>query len=66
MLHTKEGGPLKRINSNHRSYDPLCYVLLLPYGQDGFELGLKNSAGVPVSINQFYAFHLQVVQSVPQ
>ena len=59
LLHTKDGG-LQSINSNHRSYDSLHYVLLLPFGQDGFQLGLTNSEGKPVSINQFYAFHLQV------
>ena len=59
VLHHKEGG-LKRINSMHRSYDPVHYVLLLPEGQDGFSPGLTNTEGKPVSVNQFYAFHLQV------
>ena len=38
ILHYKDGG-LQRINANHRSYDPLHYVLLIPGGQDGYHLG---------------------------
>ena len=38
LLHFKEGG-LQRISCNHRSYDPLLYVLLTPGGQDGFQIG---------------------------
>jgi hypothetical protein len=61
VLLQKIGGGTKSINSLHRSYDPLHYVLLLPYGQDMFHLEIKNSEQKPVSIRQFYAFHLQVL-----
>ena len=44
ILHTREG-PMNRISPLHRSYDPLHYVLLFPYGDDGFQLGLKRTNG---------------------
>ena len=60
IIETK-GGALKHINGVHRSYDALHYVLLLPYGDDGFQPGLKALDGVhTVSINQFYSYHLQM------
>ena len=58
ILHT-HGNQLQQINSVHRSYDPLHYVLLLPFGQDGFQPKLPMGKG-HVSVNQFYAFHIQV------
>ena len=58
VLHT-HGNKLQQIKSVHRSYDPLHYVLLLPFGQDGFQPGLPMGKG-HVSVNQFYAFHIQV------
>ena len=51
---------LQIINSVHRSYDPLHYVLILPYGQDGFQPGLPLDDKHRISVNQFYAFHIQV------
>ena len=59
VLHTK-GNKLQHINSVHRSYDPLHYVLILPFGQDGFQPKLRMSKKHHVSVNQFYAFHIQV------
>ena len=60
VLQTR-GGELQRINSVHRSYDPLHYVLLLPFGQDGFKPGLSmQKGGGKVSVMQFYAYRLQV------
>ena len=59
ILQTK-GDQLQKINSVHRSYDPLHYVLILPFGQDGFQPKLKLGTKGHVSINQFYAFHIQV------
>ncbi len=35
ILKTKDG-EIQHINSMHRSYDPLHYVLLFPYGDDGY------------------------------
>ena len=59
ILHHKDGGVM-RIDSIHRIYDALHYVLLLPEGQDGFTKHLTNSKGKAVSIRQFYAYNLQV------
>jgi hypothetical protein len=59
IIHLREGG-VQRINPNHRSYDPLHYVLLMPYGYDGWTPGMKGLTGKSISVAQFYAFHLQV------
>ena len=61
VILSTRGGGLQRINSVHRSYDPLHYVLLLPTGQDGFKPGIPMQRGNgKVSVMQFYAYHLQV------
>jgi len=61
IIHTRDG-PLKRINAIHRSYDALHYILLLPFGTDGFHLHLKQSpnSSKNISPSEFYRFHLQV------
>ena len=60
VLHLRGGG-VRNISPAHRSYDPLAYVLLNPYGLDGWTPGLVNLAGKPISVADFYAFHLQVL-----
>ena len=37
VLHARKGG-LQRITETHRAYDALHYVLLLPFGEDGWQL----------------------------
>ena len=39
----RKGGELQRINSLHRSYDPLHYVLLFPHGDDGYTDDIKRT-----------------------
>ena len=48
------------INETHPKYDSLHYVLLLPYGQDGWTLDISTNDKHPskVSPMQFYAYHL--------
>ena len=59
LVYTREG-PVQRINPNHRSYDALHYVLLLPHGQDGWVPRMRGLTGKSISITQFYSFHLQI------
>jgi hypothetical protein len=40
------GGQLKRISNLHRSYSPLHYVLLFPYGDPGWHTNLLAQPGV--------------------
>ena len=35
VISYKNTGRLQKINTKHRSYDPLLYVLLFPHGNDG-------------------------------
>ena len=55
VLHLRGGG-VQNISPAHRSYDPLAYVLLNPYGLDGWTPGLQNLAGKPISVAEFYAY----------
>ena len=48
-------GPVRRIDEFHRSYDPLHYVLLYPFGTDGWSLAMKLE--LKITVRQFYAFH---------
>ena len=58
------GGPLQTIHELHKSYDPLQYPVILPNGQNGFDLKLKEErkrAKQPVITTcQFYAYQIQV------
>ncbi|XP_014775823.1 uncharacterized protein LOC106873110 [Octopus bimaculoides] len=56
-------GHVQKINSTHRSYDPLHYVLLLPEGTDGWQLNMKKSNGQILTAMNFYAYQLQVNNS---
>lgn len=55
-----DGQELRRINTCHRSYDPLHYVLMFPTGCDGWRLGLTKSNNKTLTAADFYAFRLQV------
>ena len=62
---------MQSVNNVHRCYDPLHYILIFPYGDDGwfneikgrvknkddgtFSLGTKN-----ISMRDFYAYRLQI------
>uniref|UniRef100_A0A1I8I3V1 Helitron_like_N domain-containing protein n=1 Tax=Macrostomum lignano TaxID=282301 RepID=A0A1I8I3V1_9PLAT len=50
--------PPEHICDTHRSYDPLEYVLLFPFGEDGWSIGLKQDRGI--TIMKYYAFMIQV------
>ena len=53
---------LTKINTLHRSYDPLVYVLVDPHGTDGFNIaiGKKKGSVRNISIAEFYSFRIQV------
>ena len=40
LLYRKDGN-MQRISNVHRCYDSLHYILLFPYGEDGWHSGLK-------------------------
>jgi len=46
----------------HRSYDPLHYILLFPFGTDGYHLDLCTSAKKRITPSDFYRHMLQVRQ----
>ena len=58
ILHPREG-PLRRISPVHRSYDPLHYVMLFPYGNDGFQLGLRKTNNRTLTALDYYSYRLQ-------
>ena len=60
VLNTHDGA-LQRSTEVHRSYDPLHYVILFPYGINGYSLDVPHNHGrgnvTPV---EFYRFRVQV------
>ena len=60
VIITTKGGVLKRINQLNRCYDPLHYVLLFPYGEDGYQLGLQRTTNKTLSPKDFYCFRFQM------
>ena len=61
---TADSRGLRSFSDSHRSYDPLCYPLLFPFGTDGFHLGITlNVTGSEpkfVTALQFYAYRLML------
>ena len=55
---------LQTISTVHRAYDPLMYVVMFPYGEDGWNRYVlkQNHDGkrVKVSEMQFYSYRIQV------
>ena len=58
ILHCRDG-PLQRINTVHRSYDPLNYVLMFPTGVQGYELGMRRTDNKTLTALDFYSYRLQ-------
>ena len=60
-LQVQENGNrgLQSFSDTHRSYDPLSYPLLFPYGTDGYHLNIPHQLGQHhVTAMQFYAYRL--------
>ena len=60
ILIESKSDNLKRIHSLSRFSDPMHYVLLFPFGNDGYSLNLKRSNGKQLSLVDFYSFRLQL------
>ena len=59
VLHTKNSS-LRKISELHRSYDPLQYPILFPFGTDGYHIYLKGTTGRKITMSQYYSYHLMV------
>ncbi len=62
VLYLRQANPdtrsaIQRVPATHRSYDALFYVLLLPWGTDGFEVGMRSFAGQKLTIAKYYRYH---------
>ncbi|GFR99175.1 ATP-dependent DNA helicase PIF1 [Elysia marginata] len=55
-----DGQELKRINTCHRSYDPLHYILMFLTGCDGWHLGLNRTDNKKLTAADFYKSRLQI------
>ncbi|GFS21244.1 hypothetical protein ElyMa_003333700 [Elysia marginata] len=51
---------LKRINTCHRSYDPLHYILMFLTGCDGWHLGLNRTDNKKLTAADFYKSRRQI------
>ena len=61
LILSARDGSMKRISIYHRSYDPLQYVLLFPYGEDGWELDmLRKDKQNKLTLLDYYSYRLQV------
>ena len=60
-----KGGGVRRISDLNRTFDPLHYVLLFPFGDDGWHVNMwqtkeDNTQGAKISPTMFYSHRLQV------
>ena len=54
-----QGHKIIHIHETHPKYDPLHYVLLFPYGEDGWHVGIKqNNSERQISPMEFYSYRL--------
>ncbi|XP_070555418.1 uncharacterized protein [Ptychodera flava] len=55
-----QGYKVMHINEMHPKYDPLHYVLILPFGEHGWTINIRKAGNKVghVSPMQFYAYHL--------
>ena len=57
-----QGGGVRRMKDTHRAADPLFFVLMHPYGNPGWRLGMtrRTRTGGPknLSLTNFYRYHL--------
>jgi len=58
VLNARDGR-LQRVSEIHRSYDPLQYPLLFPFGNDGYCVNIPQQN--TVSCMQFYAFNFKLM-----
>ena len=49
---------LRILDDTHRSYDPLQYPLLFPYGTDGWDINLRGDDDKKVTLKQWISYHL--------
>ncbi|CAE1140668.1 unnamed protein product [Acanthosepion pharaonis] len=56
------GSGLRRISETHRPYDALQYLLLFPYGEDGYHFGILQNGSTlkTVSCRAFYTYLLMM------
>ena len=60
IVINKKSGDIIRISELNGHYDPLMYVLLFPYGEKGFELGIKDNFGKNnITQMEYYSHCLQ-------
>ena len=58
------GNDSVRIHELHKSYDPTAYVLLFPFGDDGYSIPPQLKENLkPLTAMDFYSFHLMVRNS---
>ena len=61
LILSVRDGSKQRVSIYHRSYDPLQYVILFPYGDDGWQLDMKRKDKCSkLTLLDFYSYRLQV------
>ena len=55
VLRKREGG-LQQVNQLDKYYDSLHYVLLFPYGHEGWSVEFEKQTGI--TMNEYYKYHL--------
>ena len=58
----ERGGPLQVIAESHRSYDALQYVLMFPFGDDGWHRELKTAQNKKMTLMRYYAHRIMIRQ----
>uniref|UniRef100_A0A183FRW4 Helitron_like_N domain-containing protein n=1 Tax=Heligmosomoides polygyrus TaxID=6339 RepID=A0A183FRW4_HELPZ len=56
----QRGGNLQQLSDIDRKCDPLTYPLFFPTGEDGWHVGLKNTANKRLTQMKYYAYLLSI------
>ncbi|XP_070196534.1 uncharacterized protein [Littorina saxatilis] len=60
IILSLKDGRLQRISELHRSYDPLQYPLIFPFGTDGYNIYMKGQNGRKITQQEYYSYYIQV------
>ena len=63
VVINRRGRDIQQINELHAAYDPLMYILLLPFGSPGWHDNITHYESMRrVTLREFAAYHLMVRQ----
>ena len=58
IVTTKSDNKIRELNEISGLCDPFCFPLFYPYGEAGYQIGMKNEIGKRLSMTDYYKYKL--------